>query len=67
MARHTAIRDSAVTDDDMAITHVEDVPLDLDDPHRAALEQNPNAAEIPSLKSILAIIVCKYALTKIRC
>jgi hypothetical protein len=33
------------------------VPLDLDGLHRAALERNPDAAEIPSWRSICAVIV----------
>ncbi|KAK5024951.1 hypothetical protein LTS07_008329 [Exophiala sideris] len=35
--------------------HVEDVPLDFLDPHRAALEGNPEHSEIPSLSTLLAV------------
>lgn len=37
--------------------HVEDVPVDLVDPHRAALDHNPDRAERPSLSTILAVVV----------
>ena len=37
--------------------HVEDVPLDFVDPHRAALESNPEHSEIPSLSTLLAVAV----------
>ncbi|KIW90309.1 uncharacterized protein Z519_08953 [Cladophialophora bantiana CBS 173.52] len=36
--------------------HVEDVPLDFIDPHRAALENNPEHAEKLSLSTILAVV-----------
>ncbi|KAI1613465.1 putative major facilitator superfamily transporter [Exophiala viscosa] len=36
--------------------HVEDVPLDFVDPHRAALESNPEHSEIPSLSTLLAVV-----------
>lgn len=48
-----------IANDDTAINHVETIPLDLDDPHKAALEENPDTPEIPPLSSILAIIVRK--------
>lgn len=35
----------------------EHIPLDLIDPHRAALEDNPEKAERPSLSTCLAVIV----------
>lgn len=38
--------------------HVEDVPLDFIDPHRAALEMNPEHSEKLSWSTILAVIVC---------
>lgn len=34
-----------------------DVPIDLDDPHRAALDDNPEHAERPSIKTLLAVMV----------
>lgn len=34
-----------------------DIPTDLDDPHRAALEENPEHAEKLSLNTILAVLV----------
>jgi len=37
--------------------HVDDVPLDFIDPHRAALENNPEHAEKLSLSTILAVVV----------
>ncbi|KAK5222205.1 hypothetical protein LTR72_006462 [Exophiala xenobiotica] len=38
-------------------SHVEEaIPVDLVDPHRAALEYNPEHAETPSLSTILAVI-----------
>ncbi len=39
--------------------HVGDfeVPLDLDDPHKAALEDNPEKAETLTLRTLLAILV----------
>jgi hypothetical protein len=37
--------------------HIEHAPLDLDDPHRAALEDNPDHRENLSLPLILAVIV----------
>lgn len=33
------------------------IPTDLDDPHRAALEENPEHAERLSLTTILAVLV----------
>ncbi len=41
------------------IRHVEHstVPLDLDDPHRAALEDNPEHAEKLTLSTVLAVMV----------
>lgn len=47
---------------DIESTHLEDLslealPVDLDDPHRAALENNPDHAERPSLATILAVLV----------
>ena len=42
----------------VAPSHVEEaIPVDLVDPHRAALEYNPEHAETPSLSTILAVIV----------
>lgn len=40
--------------------HVEDVPLDFVDPHRAALENNPEHSEKLSLSTILAVVVSTY-------
>lgn len=37
--------------------HVEDIPLDFVDPHRAALEGNPEHSEVPSLSTLLAVAV----------
>lgn len=37
--------------------HAEDVPLDFIDPHRAALEMNPEHSEKLSLSTILAVVV----------
>lgn len=37
--------------------HMETVPLDMDDPHRAALEDNPEHAEKISLQTALAVLV----------
>ena len=37
--------------------NVEAVPLDFDDPHRAALEGNPDHAKKLSLLTILAVVV----------
>jgi hypothetical protein len=44
------------------IHHVEtygQVPLDLDDPHRAALENNPEHSAKLSFKSLMAVNVSK--------
>jgi hypothetical protein len=38
-------------------SHTEQVPLDLDNPHRAALEHNPDNAELPAKTTIAAIVV----------
>lgn len=35
----------------------EDMPLDFDDPHRAALEDNPEQAEKLTLSTALAVLV----------
>jgi hypothetical protein len=44
----------------VAPSHVEEaIPVDLVDPHRAALEYNPDHAETPSLSTILAVIVSR--------
>ncbi len=37
--------------------HVDHVPLDFEDPHRAALEDNPENAERPPLRTLLAVMV----------
>lgn len=37
--------------------HRDHVPLDLDDPHRAALEDNPSHAGRPSWRTLLAVMV----------
>ena len=37
---------------------VHEIPLDLDDPHKAALEDNPEKAETITLTTFLAIAVC---------
>ncbi len=37
--------------------HAEDIPVDLVDPHRAALDLNPDHAEVPSLSTMLAVVV----------
>lgn len=48
---------------DMNIDHIEDakqivsIPIDFDDPHRAALEDDPQEAEKLSWRLILAVIV----------
>ena len=39
------------------VMDMHEAPLDLDDPHRAALEDNPARAERPSFKTILAVVV----------
>ena len=41
------------------VQHVEHttVPLDLDDPHRAALEDNPEQAEKLTISTVLAVMV----------
>lgn len=39
------------------IDHMEEAPVDLDDAHRAALENNPDTVETPSLSTILAVMV----------
>ena len=33
------------------------VPLDIDDPHRAALEDNPEHAERPTFNTLAAVVV----------
>jgi len=38
-------------------------PINLDDPHRAALENAPEHAEKPSLQTILAVIVSSNCLS----
>ncbi|KLO81631.1 putative drug facilitator PEP5 [Fusarium fujikuroi] len=42
--------------DKAEIDHMEEAPVDLDDAHRAALENNPDTVETPSLSTILAVI-----------
>ena len=42
---------------DLSLEHIEDVPLDLVNPHKAALEENPDTAELPSFSTCLAIVV----------
>lgn len=37
------------------------IPTDLDDPHRAALEENPEHAERLTLTTILAVIVSQQS------
>jgi hypothetical protein len=47
----------AAAGDEITYSHKEEVPLDLDNPHRAALEHNPDTAELPAKTTIAAIVV----------
>ena len=49
---------------DLPLEHVEDVPLDLVNPHKAALEENPDKAELPSFSTCLAIVVSLCSLSE---
>ena len=40
------------------VDHAEIAPLDLDDPHAAALENASEPAQIPPASTILAVAVC---------
>lgn len=40
------------------IERIDDRPSDFFDPHRAALEENPDHAEMPSTRTVLAVVVC---------
>lgn len=40
------------------IERIDGRPSDFYDPHRAALEENPDHAERPSARTILAVLVC---------
>jgi hypothetical protein len=52
----------SISKDEISDEKIEDVgkkfvPVDLDDPHRAALEDNPEHAEKLSVRLVLAVIV----------
>lgn len=56
MTEHTSIQ----TGHHLEHARSDHVPIDLDDPHRAALDDNPSQAQRPPLKTILAVLVSHY-------
>ncbi|OQV06727.1 hypothetical protein CLAIMM_11260 [Cladophialophora immunda] len=55
MTEHTHVQHSEHVECPHAMG-TDEVPLDLDDPHRAALEDNPAHAGRPPLKTLLAVV-----------
>jgi hypothetical protein len=55
--RATAVQAIESTRSEARHVPVYEIPLDLDDPHKAALEENPERAETLTWRTVCAILV----------